>query len=486
MPPLEDIKNVLLDALTEIESTARDVLASLDERRLVRVSKKLPGGDVECGAANALFHALRAQSGRYASTTVTCVSPMGVEREHTAKSLATAATELIPNAFASKHFAAVRVHDGGDSGMITICTLERYAELRDAGSAMCDKCGKFISGGERGLWWHRKTRHNDLHQEAMDAVERERNALVAMSTSGSRSDLTNGDAAYLDNKTKKASREDDLREAMAAARRGDATVMDALIAAKRVEALPLPGLEAARRGDLNLLRSLVSRDGWDPRSKDAVDKHGSNALLWAAGAGHVECVEFLVEKCCMNPQTSVQSGRRSYAGRSALHWAARNGHVEVVEYLLSRGVDPNSTTEDGSTAFAWACWQGHLAVMRQLVERAECDYKSCNDYGCNVACWTAMGAGGVECCEYLASLGVPFYLINANGHSCLHKAAQRGNRDVCEWLLDTPSLGLTRDHAQPDAEGYDPAGLALVEGFNDVADWLKARQLELEFANHKP
>jgi ankyrin repeat protein len=313
----------------------------------------------------------------------------------------------------------------------------------------------------------------------MDAVERERNALVAMSTSGSRSDLASGDAAYVDNKTKKASREEDLREAMAAARRGDATVMDALITAKRVKALPLPGLEAARRGDLDLLRTLVSRDGWDPRTKDAVDRHGSNALLWAAGAGHVDCVAFLVERCGMNPQTAVQSGRRSYAGRSALHWAARNGHADVVEYLLTRGVDPNSTTADGSTAFAWACWQGHLTVMRQLVERAGCDYESRNDYGCNVACWTAMGAGGVECCDYLASLGVPFDLINANGHSCLHKAAQRGNRDVCEWLLSRPNLGLTRAHARPDAEGYDPAGLALVEGFTDVAHWLTARQRAL-------
>ena len=67
----------------------------------------------------------------------------------------------------------------------------------------------------------------------------------------------------------------------------------------------------------------------------AVDRHGSNALLWAAGGGHLACVRFLVESAGMDPEKAVQSGRRSYAGRSALHWAARNGHGDVVEYLLS-------------------------------------------------------------------------------------------------------------------------------------------------------
>jgi ankyrin repeat protein len=180
----------------------------------------------------------------------------------------------------------------------------------------------------------------------------------------------------------------------------------------------------------------------------------------------------------MDPEKAVQSGRRSYAGRSALHWAARNGHGDVVEYLLSRGVAADSKTADGSTAFAWAAWRGQMDVMRLIVEHG-CDQHLCNDYGCNVACWTTMGAGGVECCEYLASLGVRFDLINANGHSTLHKAAQRGNQAVLSWLLDTPHLAITARHARPDSEGYAPADLARVEGFRDVADWLATRQTTL-------
>lgn len=480
---LDIIVDALLDACEHTHANAREILARVDRSRLARpTAREKNGADIECGVASALYHALRASSGCSASTsgTVRATSAFGVEREHTARTLAEATLSALDGAFASRHLADVRVCEG-ESGSISMCTVERYAELRDEGRAMCDKCGRFVIGGERGLWWHRKTKHADAHSEAMEAVERERNALVAISTSmailSSRNN-SNAKVACVDNRAKKAARDDDLKAGVEAARRGDGAVLDALIAANRVKALPLPGLEAARRGDVDRLRAIVS-DGWDPGAKSAVDRHGSNALLWAAGGGHLECVKFLVETCEMNPQTAVQSGRRSYAGRNALHWAARNGHLSVVEYLLSRGVDVDGKTEDGSTAFAWACWQGHLNVMRYLVEVGRCDYLYRNEYGCNVACWCAMGSGGVECMEYLASLGVEFDLINANGHSTLHKAAQRGNRDVCAWLLENESLRVVSALARADNEGYDPAGLARVEGFRDVADWLDAHRRAL-------
>ena len=266
---LDAIREAFMDALCEVHADARAVLARVDARRLVRADHRTGGGDVQCAVASALFHALRRSDGyRTDSTTVSCVSAMGIAREHTASSLARETSERVPNAFAAKHFADVRVARG-ESGMIFVCTLDRYAELRDGGRAMCDECGKFIVGGERGLWWHRKTRHGEHHDSAMDAVERERNALVALSTSTSRSDSV--DSAYVHNKTKKETREEDLKAGMEAARRGDEGVMEALIAANRVKSLPLPGLEAARRGDLNSLRTLVI-DGWDPSSTTAVDR----------------------------------------------------------------------------------------------------------------------------------------------------------------------------------------------------------------------
>ncbi|KAK1748374.1 ankyrin repeat domain-containing protein, partial [Skeletonema marinoi] len=89
-------------------------------------------------------------------------------------------------------------------------------------------------------------------------------------------------------------------------------------------------------------------------------------------------------------------------GRTPLHWASRNGHLEVVKYLVSNcaDVDINATTQDGTTAFCWASWQCHLHIMR-----------------------------------FLRDAGMNFYTVNANGHTALHKAAQRGSITACNGLL---------------------------------------------------
>ena len=59
--------------------------------------------------------------------------------------------------------------------------------------------------------------------------------------------------------------------------------------------------------------------------------------------------------------------------------------------------------------------------MRLIVEHG-CDQHLCNDYGCNVACWTTMGAKRDVLRVPARPLSVRFDLINANGHSTLHKA----------------------------------------------------------------
>lgn len=51
---------------------------------------------------------------------------------------------------------------------------------------------------------------------------------------------------------------------------------------------------------MNFLCLFVLCDGWDLCLKDVVDKYGFNVLFWVVGVGYVECVEFFVEKCCMN------------------------------------------------------------------------------------------------------------------------------------------------------------------------------------------
>eukprot|EP00039_Didymoeca_costata_P011277 m.157558 g.157558 ORF g.157558 m.157558 type:complete len:357 (+) comp15120_c0_seq10:279-1349(+) len=82
------------------------------------------------------------------------------------------------------------------------------------------------------------------------------------------------------------------------------------------------GIEAAASGDLDSLKKIVEKNNWNP---ETVDCHGSTALHWAAGCGHLEVCEYLVDVLQVNPQQPCEKGRAD--GRQPLHWAARNGQV---------------------------------------------------------------------------------------------------------------------------------------------------------------
>jgi hypothetical protein len=72
---------------------------------------------------------------------------------------------------------------------------------------------------------------------------------------------------------------------------------------------------------------------------------------------------------------------------------------------------------------------------------------------------------------------VPY--LNSNRHSLLHKAAQRGHTSVCQWLLGNECAlddVALEEMWHRDGEGYDPAGLARLHGFDECADVIDARR----------
>ena len=518
-----ELRDALLHAVAEVHADAGAVLAASPDASSalrdawLRACPIVDGADLETHVAVALFWGLYKDERRAAaaagagagddparhtvarSKDVAVTSSFGTVRRLTALELAAAVCDAIsPDARQSTLVDARPAP--GDSGVIHMTTRAHYEARRGAGQLRCSTCGRFVAG-DRALWWHQKTRHGVHHSEAVDAVEDELRALsttVLTNYEPSTSNANISDGASSTGETGRRVRSaDDLAAGLA----GGASALDALIASGKVEALADPGLEAARRGDVDTLRRLVVDEGWDANA--AVDRHGSGALLWSAGAGHLAAVKFLVEEAGVDPATTSQVGRRAYAGRTALHWAARNGHVHIIEYLVhARGVDVDTRTAEGTTALAWACWQGRVDAARWLVETGGAAFGAVNAHGCNVAMWAVQGRAGLDTCEYLRSLGVTFRLLNANGHSAVHKAAQRKRRDVCAWLLgrrgdhlgdaivgDAPveekdveaawaRALVGADHLAPDNEGFTPADHARLAGDARLSAWLTARQAE--------
>lgn len=154
--------------------------------------------------------------------------------------------------------------------------------------------------------------------------------------------------------------------------------------------------------------------------------------------------------------------------------------MNIVKYLVHNcRVNIDATTSDGTTAFCWASWQGHLDVMKYL-HQSGCNIHLINNFGCNAVLWNSQGAGTAKTMAWLFESGADFNLVNSNGHSAFHKAAQRGSIGAVEWLADNV---LSKDRAfwsfiGPDAEGHCPSDLCCMEGYDVLAGWISNKEFD--------
>ena len=86
--------------------------------------------------------------------------------------------------------------------------------------------------------------------------------------------------------------------------------------------------DAVRHGRIEKLQRLFAAGS----DIDARDRHGQTALMRAAGDGHGEMVEWLLQRGAARNHTAKY-------GLSALMLAVIRGHVDVVRKLTNAGVD---------------------------------------------------------------------------------------------------------------------------------------------------
>lgn len=338
-----------------------------NKRPRVQASNRVAGCDFVCKAPLYLFHQLLAAKGRdekgcrasgspkatSSTDTVSTVSDMGVEREFNSP-------RSIAECIAKQMFmdeereetptnGRPRIHAvyPSDNGHLQILTLARLNEMQRRGLILCNACNRFFKG-MKGIRWHQQIAHAHAYADAKTSSDETQLQLVPY-TGGKQ-----------------------IRGSLL--RRGTHT--------KSGTDKLSPGLRAAKDGDLKTMTTLVAAKVFDPRV--CVDKHGSSALLWAAGGGHLSMCKYLVEECGVDPVKHEQSKD----GRNALHWAARNGRLDVCRWLVDKcGLPPNRGTKDGTTPFHWAVWQSQLKVCKWLVDEKKIDFRSLNSFGCNAMQW---------------------------------------------------------------------------------------------------
>jgi Ankyrin repeats (3 copies)/2OG-Fe(II) oxygenase superfamily len=471
-PALDEFEAQLGSALQQLSP----LHAHLARGSVKRVGER-GGPDLESTVAAKVFWAAAGEArargeSRRSDGCVVLQSSYGIERLLTLPQLGALLCDTMAPCGPLSQLSGVRVAEGA-GGTIHSTTRARRDAMASAGRVACDRCGRYVHARTGGLEWHLKNAHGlVIHSEAAAAAATAATALIPFSC---RERV--GDAAAVVALTP-ADLENAQRSPAEAA---------AMVAEGRVRALE-PGLAACRSGDLATLKQLVEQDGWCPRT--ACDENGSGPLLWAAGGGHLDVCVYLVDSCGLDPSAPADArlARRGYSGRTALHWAARNGHVPVLRWLIDTcGLDCDVLTCDGTTALCWAAWRGQLEALTFLMDEGGSDPHASNKYGCSPAHWAAQG-GCLAVCDSLRRHGVSFDSLNAQGQGCLHKAAQRGHAEVCDWLLSEvgllePGRENGRLHCTGNAcEGARPSELARCGGHEALAarlacaeeDWLVA------------
>lgn len=202
-------------------------------------------------------------------------------------------------------------------------------------------------------------------------------------------------------------------------------------------------IAAAQRGDAAALRALSEA------VLTEVDRYGSNALHWASGAGHLDCVAYLVEGAGLDPsqpaEPPIPGDAPTTLGRTPLHFAARNGRLGCCRYLAGlAGVDADARAARGVSPLQLAVWRNHAGVARSLVEDSGVDALQVNDAGCGLAHWlcaaprAVAGARGEALLPLLAwlegRLGAAACGSGKNGvgHAPCHKAAFLGHKAVVD------------------------------------------------------
>lgn len=183
-------------------------------------------------------------------------------------------------------------------------------------------------------------------------------------------------------------------------------------------------MSAAEHGRDAIVEQLLDV-GVDPNTPDVLQR--------AAGNGHLKSVECLLDFGAEINATDSQ-------GCTALRIAAERGHENTVKLLLDHGANPNL-----SDSF------NNLPLMRSL--RQEKIVKLLLDRGANPntsgMIQRAAGDGHVRAVQLLLDAGADANAVDADNCTALQLAAERGNNDVVQLLLNHSLKPTTTPHHTP-------------------------------------
>ncbi|XP_060525151.1 protein TANC2 isoform X2 [Cylas formicarius] len=244
-----------------------------------------------------------------------------------------------------------------------------------------------------------------------------------------------------------------------------------------------PLVHAARNGCLNVVGYLLACD-WILKNPEDVElaEAAQQALIAAAGQGHAEIVEYLLDMAEVNADVAD-----TISGETALTVAAANGCHAVCSALISRGASISVTNKKdlaplliavkeghwavaerliqnhaaveqvdnvGRTPLMLAASEGHIGVIDLLLDKGS-DINREDKEGMTALCWACL-RGKIQAAQSLIERGANINHTDKTGRTPLDLAAFQGNPTLVQFLLDR---GAVIEHV--DVNGMRPLDRAI-------------------------
>ena len=230
---------------------------------------------------------------------------------------------------------------------------------------------------------------------------------------------------------------------------------------------------AAYKGNVELMEYFVAKGA----RMDLTDDHGYTVFNFAAATGQKNK---LVYEFCMDQGADPENEADHHGANALLLFSPFDStDLEMTTWLTTKGLDLESTDEDGNNAFNYAAKSGDIELMKAFTQAG---VKGTGAAFVN----TAKGMRGrapatLETYTYLESLGLDPSTTDADGTSALHVIASRSkDKEVLNYFLEKDGRLNSADH-----EGNTPFLLAAANNAPDIVSYLRERGGDLQLANKK-
>lgn len=133
---------------------------------------------------------------------------------------------------------------------------------------------------------------------------------------------------------------------------------------------------------------------------------------------------------------------RTKFGSTPLRTACMNGRIEAARVLLENGADWKLSGKYGSLPLHAACWSAQHGV--ELVALLLAKDKTCINQRDRLGGTPVFIASGrsLATLKILLEAGADLSLTDESGKSCLMRAADKGKKEIVEFLVDHSSQKL--------------------------------------------